>query len=39
MPAHSFNLPAASRRPLAARLAAGLCAALLGPIAAAADVL
>lgn len=39
MPAHSLNLPAASRRPLAARLAAGLCAALLGPIAAAADVL
>lgn len=39
MPAHSLNLPAASRRPLAARLAAGLCAALLAPIAAAADVL
>ena len=39
MPAHSLNLPAASRRLLAARLAAGLCAALLGPIAAAADVL
>lgn len=39
MPAHSLNLPAASRRPLATRLAAGLCAALLGPIAAAADVL
>ena len=39
MPAHSLNLPAASRRPLAVRLAAGLCAALLGPIAAAADVL
>src|SRR3546814_10532836 len=26
MPAHSLNLPAASRRPLATRLAAGLCA-------------
>ena len=39
MPAHSLNLPTASRRPLAVRLAAGLCAALLGPIAAAADVL
>ena len=39
MPAHSLNLPAASRRPLATRLAAGLCAALLGSIAAAADVL
>ena len=39
MPAHSLNLPAASRRSRAARLAAGLCAALLGPIAAAADVL
>src|SRR3546814_12126099 len=39
MPADSLNLPAASRRPLATRLAAGLCAALLGPIAAAADVL
>ena len=39
MPAHSLNLPAASRRLLAARLAGGLCAALLGPIAAAADVL
>lgn len=39
MPAHSLNLPAASRRLLAARLAAGLCAALLGPIASAADVL
>ncbi len=39
MPAHSLNLPAASRRHLAARLAAGLCAALLGSIAAAADVL
>src|SRR3546814_20146268 len=39
MPAHSLPLPAASRRPLATRLAAGLCAALLGPIAAAADVL
>jgi integrating conjugative element protein, PFL_4709 family len=38
MPADSLNLPATSRRPLAARLAAGLCAALLGPIAAA-DVL
>lgn len=38
MPAHSLDLPAASRRALAARLAAGLCA-LLGPIAAAADVL
>ncbi len=38
MPAHFLNLPAASRRPLAARLAAGLCAALLAPIAAA-DVL
>ena len=40
MPAHFLNLPAVSRRSLAARLAAGLCAALLGPIAAAAaDVL
>lgn len=39
MPAHSLNLPAASRRLLTARLAAGLCAALLAPIAAAADVL
>src|SRR3546814_21093627 len=39
MPAHSINLPAASRRPLATRLAAGLCAALLRPLAAAADVL
>src|SRR3546814_16803089 len=39
MPVHALNLPAASRRPLARRLAAGLCAALLGPIAAAADVL
>ncbi|HEO1529269.1 TPA: TIGR03757 family integrating conjugative element protein [Pseudomonas aeruginosa] len=39
MPAHSLNLPAASRRPLATRLAAGLCVALLGPTAAAADVL
>ncbi|MBX5568896.1 TIGR03757 family integrating conjugative element protein [Pseudomonas aeruginosa] len=39
MPAHSIDLPAASRRPPAARLAAGLCVALLGPTAAAADVL
>ena len=39
MPVHSPNLPAASRRPLAARLTAGLCAALFGPIATAADVL
>ena len=39
MPAHSLNLPAASRRPLATRLSVGLCAALLGPIAAATDVL
>ena len=39
MPAHFLNLPAVSRRSLAARLAAGLCAALLAPIAAAADVL
>ena len=40
MPVHSLDLPAVSRRPLAARVAAGLCAALLGPIAAAAaDVL
>ncbi len=40
MPAHSLNLPAASRRPLAAMLAAGLCAALLSSAAAAAaDVL
>ena len=39
MPVHSLDLPAVSRRPLAARVAAGLCAALLGPIAAATDVL
>lgn len=39
MPVHSPNLPAASRRPLAARLTTGLCAALLGSIATAADVL
>ncbi|MDA3351128.1 TIGR03757 family integrating conjugative element protein [Pseudomonas aeruginosa] len=39
MPAHFLNLPAVSRRSLAAKLAAGLCAALLAPIAAAADVL
>ncbi|TQF88278.1 DUF1525 domain-containing protein, partial [Pseudomonas aeruginosa] len=39
MPVHSLDLPAVSRRPLAARVAAGLCTALLGPIAAATDVL
>lgn len=40
MPAHPLNLlPAISRRFLTARLAAGLWAALLGPIAAAADML
>ena len=39
MPVHSPNLPAASRHPLAARLTTGLCTALLGSIATAADVL
>ena len=39
MPAHFLNLSAVLRRPLAARLVAGLCAALLGPFAAAANVL
>lgn len=39
MPVHFPNFPAASRRPPAVRLTAGLCAALLGPIATAADVL
>src|SRR3546814_14097629 len=39
MPAHPLNLPAATPRPMDTRLAAGLCAALLGPIPAVTDVL
>ena len=39
MPAHCPNFSAASRRPLAARLTAGLCAVMLGPMVGAAEVL
>jgi integrating conjugative element protein (TIGR03757 family) len=38
MPDHSLNFPAASRRPLAALLAVGLCLSLFGSVAVAADV-
>ena len=39
MPAHCPNFSAASRRPLAARLTAGLCAVMLVPMVGAAEVL